>query len=118
MGRSHEVGESIEVRRPARYGETGPVPMPTERTLRERLRDIRRHLAELEGHAAEFDARIFGNGGEKMKAAEIDSFDDQLTDVGTRLACMVGFLATVNQRFGVKSDEKAGYLEKTGAERL
>jgi hypothetical protein len=95
----------------------GNLPTPTTRStvparpavepdIRARLGQIRDTVAQLEAQSHEFVAAVFGTGNDQGPAPPIASFEDQLADVATRLACPCGAAATVNQRFGISLDEK------------
>jgi hypothetical protein len=109
MKNYEDAEETISTRRPElRFNGPGAVQMNEPPTVKARLAQLRETLATMERHAAALQCEIFGNHVGPDKPVEIVTFEDQLADAGTRMACLCGFLATINHRFGVGSAPKSG----------
>lgn len=78
----------------------GIAPTPNEPTIVGAVSELLNFIATAEMHLADFRSVVFGEGESELKQETPTTMDAALRTACTRVACICGQLATINQRFG------------------
>lgn len=75
-------------------------PQINEPTITGQLHQLLEHMDLAESRVASLRGHLFGEGESGMQRSTPTTVRSMLVDLGTRLACLCGELATINSRMG------------------